>query len=153
MKQKLMIKKLLLILIPKKNLDKIKKLSGDKKKKKEKQSEGELSAAELMEKEAEEQTRITIIRKDDVPVTAAENEVLNEEVKKVNIQKTGELPERKEKNESEDEQKLPNQWEENIEFKMPGLDLLDPAPEENYQVAEEELTHNASLLKEKLKLI
>ena len=136
----------------KENLDKIKKLSGDKKKKKEKQSEGELSAAELMEKEAEEQTRITIIRKDDVPVTAAENEVLNEEVKKVNIQKTGELPERKEKNESEDEQKLPNQWEENIEFKMPGLDLLDPAPEENYQVAEEELTHNASLLKEKLKL-
>jgi len=136
----------------KENLDKIKKLSGDKKKKKEKQSEGELSAAELMEKEAEEQTRITIIRKDDVPVTAAENEVLNEEVKKVNIQKTGELPEKKEKNETEDEQKLPNQWEENIEFKMPGLDLLDPAPEENYKVAEEELTRNAELLKEKLKL-
>ncbi len=136
----------------KENLDKIKKLSGDKKKKREKQSGEELSAAELMEREAEEQTRITIIRKDDVPVTAAENEVLNEEVKKVNIQKTGELPEKKEKNESEDEQKLPNQWEENIEFKMPGLDLLDPAPEENYQVAEEELTHNASLLKEKLKL-
>lgn len=136
----------------KENLDKIKKLSGDKKKKREKQSEEELSAAELMEKEADEQTRIRIIRKDDVPVTAAENEVLNEEVKKVNIQKTNELPEKKEKNESEDEQKLPNQWEENIEFKMPGLDLLDPAPEENYQVAEEELTHNASLLKEKLKL-
>jgi S-DNA-T family DNA segregation ATPase FtsK/SpoIIIE len=105
-----------------------------------------------MEREAEEQTRITIIRKDDVPVTAAENEVLNEEVKKVNIQKTGELPEKKEKNETEDEQKLPNQWEENIEFKMPGLDLLDPAPEENYKVAEEELTRNAELLKEKLKL-
>ncbi len=136
----------------KENLDKIKKLSGDKKKKKEKQTEEALSAAELMEKEAEEQTRITIIRKDDVPVTAAENEVLNEEVKKVNIQKTGELPEKKEKNETEDEQKLPNQWEENIEFKMPGLDLLDPAPEENYKVAEEELTRNAELLKEKLKL-
>ena len=136
----------------KENLDKIKKLSGDKKKKKEKQSEEELSAAELMEKEAEEQTRITIIRKDDVPVTAAENEVLNEEVKKVNIQKTGELPDKKEKNETEDEQKLPNQWEEDIEFKMPGLDLLDPAPEENYKVAEEELTRNAELLKEKLRL-
>jgi S-DNA-T family DNA segregation ATPase FtsK/SpoIIIE len=136
----------------KENLDKIKKLSGDKKKKKEKQTGGELSAAELMEREAEEQTRITIIRKDDVPITAAENEVLNEEVKKVNIQKTGELPEKKEKNETEYEQKLPNQWEENIEFKMPGLDLLDPAPEENYKVAEEELTRNAELLKEKLKL-
>lgn len=136
----------------KENLDKIKKLSGDKKKKKEKPTAEELSAAELMEKEAEEQTRIRIIRKDDVPVPVAENEVLNEEVKKVNIQKTGELPERKDKNETEDEQRLPNQWEENIEYKMPGLDLLDPAPEENYQVAEEELTHNAGLLKEKLKL-
>jgi S-DNA-T family DNA segregation ATPase FtsK/SpoIIIE len=136
----------------KENLDKIKKLSGDKKKKKEKLTADELSAAELMEKEAEEQTRIRIIRKDDVPVPVAENEVLNEEVKKVNIQKTGELPERKEKNETEDEQRLPNQWEENIEYKMPGLDLLDAAPEENYQVAEEELTHNAGLLKEKLKL-
>ncbi len=136
----------------KENLDKIKKLSGDKKKKKEKLTAEELSAAELMEKEAEEQTRIRIIRKDDVPVPVAENEVLNEEVKKVNIQKTGELPERKEKNETEDEQKLPNQWEENIDYKIPGLDLLDPAPEENYQVAEEELTRNAELLKEKLKL-
>ncbi len=75
----------------KENLDKIKKLSGDKKKKKEKLTAEELSAAELMEKEAEEQTKIRIIRKDDVPVSVAENEVLNEEVKKVNIQKTGEL--------------------------------------------------------------
>ncbi len=136
----------------KENLDKIKKLSGDKKKKKDKLTPEELSAAELMEKEADEQTRIRIIRKDDVPVPVAENEVLNEEVKKVNIQKTGELPEKKEKNETEDEQKLPNQWEENIDYKIPGLDLLDPAPEENYQVAEEELTRNAELLKEKLKL-
>ena len=134
----------------KENLDKIKKLSGDKKKKK--LTAEELSAAELMEKEAEEQTRIRIIRKDDVPVSIAENEVLNEEVKKVDIEKTGELPEKKEKTEAEIEQKLPNQWEEKIEYKMPGLDLLDPAPEENYQVAEEELTRNAELLKEKLKL-
>jgi S-DNA-T family DNA segregation ATPase FtsK/SpoIIIE len=136
----------------KENLDKIKKLGSEKKKKKEKLTAEELSVAELMEKEAEEQTRIRIIRKDDVPVPVAENEVLNEEVKKVNIQKTGELPEKKEKNETEDEQKLPNQWEENIEYKLPGLDLLDPSPEENYQVAEEELTRNAELLKEKLKL-
>ncbi len=54
-----------------------------------------------MEKEAEEQTRIRIIRKDDVPISIAENEVLNEEVKKVNIEKTGELPEKKEKTEAE----------------------------------------------------
>jgi DNA segregation ATPase FtsK/SpoIIIE, S-DNA-T family len=136
----------------KENLDKIKKLSGDKKKKKDKSNGEELSAAELMEKEAEEQTKITIIRKDDVPVPEPENEVLKEEVKKVNIEKTGELPEKKEKTEAQEEQKLPNQWEENIEFKMPGLDLLDPAPEEDYKVAEEELTRNAELLKDKLKL-
>jgi DNA segregation ATPase FtsK/SpoIIIE, S-DNA-T family len=136
----------------KENLDKIKKLSSDKKKKRDKLSAEELSATELMEKEAEEQTRIRIIRKDDAPLPVAENEVLKEEVKKVNIQKTGELPEKKEQSEAEHEQKLPNQWEENIEYKMPGVDLLDAAPEENYQVAEEELTRNAELLKEKLKL-
>ena len=136
----------------KENLDKIKKLSGDKKKKKDKLTAEELSAAELMENEAEEQTKIRIIRKDDVPVPVPENEVLNEEVKKVNLEKTGELPDKKEKTEAEIEQKLPNQWEEKIDFKMPGLDLLDPTPEENYQVAEEELTNNAGLLKEKLKL-
>ncbi len=134
----------------KEKLDKIKKLSGGKKK--DKAAEKELSAAELMEDEAEEQTKIRIIRKDDVPASVPENEVLNEETKKVDIEKTGELPEKKEKAETETELKLPNQWEENIEFKMPGLDLLDPSPEEDYKVAEEELTRNAELLKDKLKL-
>ncbi len=136
----------------KENLDKIKKLSGDKKKKKDVLPAEELSASDLMEEESEEQTRIRIIRKDDVPVPVVENEVINDEVKKVSIEKTGELPDRKEKTESNIEQKLPNQWEENIEYVMPGLDLLEAAPEENYQVAEEELTRNAELLKEKLKL-
>lgn len=136
----------------KENLDKIKKLSVDKKKKRDVSPAEELSVADLMEEESEEQTRIRIIRKDDVPVPVVENEVLNDEVKKVSIGKTGELPERKEKAESNNEQKLPNQWEENIEYVMPGLDLLEAAPEENYQVAEEELTRNAELLKEKLKL-
>lgn len=137
----------------KNNLDKIKKLRDEnKKKKKSKEIREELSAADLMDEEAEEQTKIRIIRKDDAPVPVAENEVLNEEVKKVDIEKTGELPEKKIKPDSENEIKLPNNWEENIEYKMPGIDLLDPAPEENFQVAEEELTRNAELLKEKLKL-
>ena len=136
----------------KENLEKIKRLGIDKKKKKEKSSTEGLSAAELMKKEAEEQTKIRIIRKDDAPAPIPENEVLKEEVKKVNIQKTGELPEKKEKTEIEEEHKLPNQWEEKIEYVMPGLDLLEAAPEEDYKVAEEELTRNAELLKEKLKL-
>jgi DNA segregation ATPase FtsK/SpoIIIE, S-DNA-T family len=134
------------------NLEKIKKLGSDKKRKKEKLTDEEISAAELMEKEAEEQTKIRIIRKDDAPAPVAENDVLKEEVKKVDIGKTGELPEKKEQKESEEENKLPNQWEEDIEYVMPGLDLLEAAPEEDYKVAEEELTRNAELLKEKLKL-
>lgn len=136
----------------KENLDKIKKLSGDKKKKKEKSDKEELTAADLMKTEAEEQTNIRIIRKEDVPVPEPENEVVNDEIKKVDIVKTGELPEKKEKAETEKEMKLPNQWEEEIEYKLPGLDLLDMASEEDYMVAEEELTRNAELLKDKLKL-
>lgn len=136
----------------KENLDKIKKLSDDKRKKKEKYNKEELSAADLVETEAEEQTNIRIIRKNDAPVPEPENEVVNDENKKVDIVKTGELPEKKEKSETENEMKLPNQWEEEIEYKLPGLDLLDMAPEEDYKVAEEELTRNAELLKDKLKL-
>lgn len=136
----------------KENLDKIKKLGTDRKKKKEKTGGEELSASELMQEEAEEQTRIRIIRKDDTPAPVVENEVVKDEVKKVNIEKTGELPEKKERAETEEETKLPNQWEESIDYKMPGLDLLEAAPEEDYTVAEEELTRNAELLKEKLKL-
>ena len=136
----------------KENLDKIKKLSGDKKKKKEKSDKEELTAADLMKTESEEQTNIRIIRKEDVPVPEPENEVVNDEIKKVDIVKTGELPEKKEKTETEKEMKLPNQWEEEIEYKLPGLDLLDMASEEDYMVAEEELTRNAELLKDKLKL-
>ncbi len=135
----------------KENLDKIKKLSSDKKKKR-KHDEEKLSAADLMETETEEQTNIRIIRKDDVPVPEPENEVVNDEIKKVDIVKTGELPEKKEKTETENEMKLPNQWEEEIDYKLPGIDLLDVAPEEDYKVAEEELTRNAELLKDKLKL-
>ena len=132
------------------NLEKIKKISGEKKKKKIKEPKEEISATDLMEQEAEEQTRIRIIKKDDTPQQIPENEVVKEEVKKVDIEKTGELPKKEEI--KSDESALPNQWEEKIEYKMPGLDLLDPVPEENYQVAEEELTRNAELLKDKLKL-
>jgi len=134
------------------NLDKIKKLSSDKKKKKEKSDKEELTAADLMKTESEEQTNIRIIRKDDVPVPEPGNEVVNDEIKKVDIVKTGELPEKKEKTETEKEMKLPDQWEEEIEYKLPGLDLLDTTSEEDYMVAEEELTRNAELLKDKLKL-
>ncbi|MFN3872864.1 MAG: DNA translocase FtsK [Ignavibacterium sp.] len=132
------------------NLEKIKKISSEKRKKKVKGEKEEVPASQLMEEEAEEQTRIRIIKKDETPQQIPENEVVKEEVKKVDIEKTGELPKKEDK--KIDESTLPNQWEEKIEYKMPGLDLLDPIPEENYKVAEEELTRNAELLKDKLKL-
>jgi DNA segregation ATPase FtsK/SpoIIIE, S-DNA-T family len=133
------------------NLDKIKKLGEEKKKKrKDKKSGSEVTAAELMEKEVEEQTQIRIIRKDDTPAEVPETPVIKDEVKKVDLEKTGEVAVKN--TEKQKEAKLPDQWDEKINYKMPGFDLLDPIPEESYQVAEEELTHNAELLKEKLKL-
>ncbi len=109
-----------------------------------------VAAADLMEQEEDDQTKITIIRKDDTPTQIPESPVIKEEVKKVDLEKTGEAAVKDE--EKEKEAKLPDQWDENISYKMPGFDLLDPIPEESYQVAEEELTHNAELLKEKLRL-
>ncbi len=136
------------------NLNKIKELGKEKKKKKklDKKKDAEVSAEELMQAEAEDQTKIRIIRKDDGTSSKKEEEnlVLNEEVKKVDLEKTGEI---NTKDIDRDmELNLPNNWEEKIEFKKLSLELLDLAPEENIKVAEEELTRNAELLKEKLKL-
>src|SRR5690606_38721379 len=47
---------------------------------------------------------------------------------------------------------LPEQWEENLSYKRPPFDLLEPALREDIIVAEEELRRNAELLKDKLKL-
>jgi S-DNA-T family DNA segregation ATPase FtsK/SpoIIIE len=132
------------------NLKKIKEL-GDEKKKRRKISgkEDTLTAEELMDAETEEETRIRIIRKDE-PEPQVENAIQNEEVKKVDIEKVGELPEKE--LDYKAESSLPDQWDEKINFKKPSLDLLEPNPEEDFKVAEEELTRNAELLKEKLKL-
>lgn len=132
------------------NLKKIKELGDEKGRRKKKTTDAAtLSAEELMEAEAEDQTRIRIIRKDE-PEPQAENAIQNEEVKKVDIEKVGELPENE--LDREMESSLPDQWDEKINFKKPSLDLLEPNPEEDFKVAEEELTRNAELLKEKLKL-
>lgn len=134
----------------KENLEKIKKISEEKKKKKTLLPVKEAAASELMEQEQEE-TKIRIIRKDQQPaLMIEENAVIKEEQKKTDIAKTGEMPL---KEISKDvEAQLPNQWEENIHYKKPSLDLLEPIPQEDFKVAEEELTRNAELLKEKLKL-
>jgi len=130
------------------NLEKIKKL-GREKKKPAIEEEEELSVEELMEEEAEAQTQIQIIRKAETEVQD-DDEIKIEERKKVDLEKTGELP--VSKIIDDEEIKLPDPWEEDLDYELPGLDLLQPAPPEDIKVAEEELTRNAELLKDKLKL-
>ncbi len=143
------------------NLQKIKDLREDKKKKRKKSKEETISPEELTAEEEQEQTRIRIIRNDAGQETAVEikkpkAEIRDEDVmqksetKKVDLEKTGEMPERDSKHDQDE--KLPDPWDEKINFRKAGLDLLDPAPAEDFKVAEEELTRNAELLKEKLKL-
>ena len=130
------------------NLEKIKKLRKEKKKGDVKEEEYP-TAEELMEEEAEAQTNIQIIRKEQ-PELPEEDEITVDERKKVDLEKTGELP--AEKFVSEKEKELPDPWEEDLDYELPGLDLLQPAAAEDIKVAEEELTKNAELLKDKLKL-
>ncbi|NWF50189.1 MAG: DNA translocase FtsK [Ignavibacteriaceae bacterium] len=131
------------------NLSKIKSLRQDKKKEKISPVVSEKTAEDLMDEEIEE-TKIRIIRKSDEPMPQEENQVVKEEIKKVDLAKTGDIPAAELP--KEEEIKLPNQWEESINYKRPSLEILDPLPQQDYQVAEEELTRNAELLREKLKL-
>jgi S-DNA-T family DNA segregation ATPase FtsK/SpoIIIE len=130
------------------NLEKIKKL-GKEKKRPVIAIEEDITAEELMEEEEEAETQIQIIRKADTEVMK-EDEISISDRKKVDLEKTGELP--VEKIVDDEEGKLPNPWEEDLDYELPGLDLLQPAAAEDIKVAEEELTRNAELLKDKLKL-
>jgi len=129
------------------NLEKIRKL-GKEKKKPAVVDEDDLSAEDLMGEEAEAQTQIQIIRKTETEVLE-DDEIKVDERKKVDLEKTGELPTETIDDEVE---KLPDPWEEDLDYELPGLDLLQPAAAEDIKVAEEELTRNAELLKDKLKL-
>jgi S-DNA-T family DNA segregation ATPase FtsK/SpoIIIE len=132
------------------NLKRIKALrKAEKKKRKKITEEVSVTADDLMEEEVQQQTRIRIVRKDE-PEPEVENVLQEDEGKKVDLQKVGEIPDSK--IDREGESSLPNQWEENIDYKKPSFDLLEPNPEEDFVVAEEELKRNAELLKEKLKL-
>ncbi len=111
-----------------------------------------IQPAEALNKteDEEKETQIRIIRKDDKPSVQEENPIVEDESKKVDLEKTGEVKTSSIDKKSEAE--LPNQWEEKINYKKPSLEFLEPAPPDNVKVAEEELKRNAELLKEKLKL-
>jgi S-DNA-T family DNA segregation ATPase FtsK/SpoIIIE len=138
------------------NLDKIKKL----KKKKPKE---EIVDEELISKtpeEIEEETRIRILQKEqteelvettflDDAIDQADKNTDPKESKEKKKVKT-DLPD--EPINFEEEEELPNQWEEKIEYKAPSIDLLTQSELENVKIPETELKRNAELLKDKLAL-
>ncbi|HEY4754469.1 MAG TPA: DNA translocase FtsK [Ignavibacteriaceae bacterium] len=131
------------------NLGKIKELRPEKKKRRVIPQQDAFAKDE--QELEDEETKIRIIRKDEEAALPIEtNEILNEEIKKVDLEKTGDIPPRKIA--VDQEASLPNQWEEILNYKKPSLELLDPVVDEDYKVAEEELKRNAEQLKEKLKL-
>ncbi len=133
------------------NLTAIKKLGKKKQKKKifsKHSSEDNLAIEENQDSE----TTIRIVRKDQLDVTdnsqvdpesiVSQSKSLGKEDDKIDLQQQI----------SEDEEKLPDQWEEDIHYKFPPLSLLEMREDESVQISEDELKHNAELLKEKLKL-
>jgi len=140
------------------NLEKIKELRQEKKKK---------VPAPIPDTKAEEitdepddlpkeETTIRIIRKDEPVKAKTDGKKKEEPVEEVNPE-----VEAKQKPKDEDsinianrdiEAALPDPWEEKISFKKPPLDLLNEIPQQNFKVAEEELKRNAELLKDKLSL-
>jgi len=138
------------------NLEKIKSLKDEGKLKSlfKSREEDEINASELEETE----TRIKIIKKDE-PEKIIDPEIDNEISKakpiKIDISKA-----EKQKMSEDDipivdkdvEQTLPDQWNEELNYVPPKLDLLVAADSEEVKIHESELKRNAELLKEKLSL-
>ncbi|MBN2571133.1 MAG: DNA translocase FtsK [Ignavibacteriales bacterium] len=104
---------------------------------------------QLISEPISKETKIKILQTDNKPIIDPFAKEEDEKIKKI-IKDT-------EKNDKIEidilkEEKLPNQWEEDIDFIKPNLALLNDVPDESLKVPEEELKHNAELLKEKLKL-
>lgn len=138
------------------NLDKIKKL----KKKKPKEETTDEEVISKTPEEIEEETRIRILQKEqteelvettflDDAIDQADKNTDPKENKEKKKVKT-DLPD--EPINFEEEEELPNQWEEKIEYKAPSMDLLTQSELENVKIPETELKRNAELLKDKLAL-
>ncbi len=139
---------------PDENLDKIEEISVRKKKKifnKTSDAEGEEIKSGNVQSD-EKETSIRIIKKDSEP-KVVEAEIAKDEIEP-QISKSTPASGKPEKSGSDlqKEQELPDQWEENINFKAPRLDLLTQPNEEDIKISENELKKNAELLKEKLAL-
>ena len=131
------------------NLDKIK---GFRKARRKKKVKDEAAFDDSLESE-EKETRIRIVKKEEPEKDVVEEEStdIKKQVKaKSETEKL--LEEAEVERNTEGEKELPDQWEEQIEFDRPKLDLLDEPSEELVKIPEEELKKNAELLKEKLSL-
>lgn len=99
-----------------------------------------------------EETKITIIHK----MKNEEPEKIDPSLEPLEPQISKDTLSRKNEevisNVSEDDENLPEPWEEKIKYKPPSITLLDMPQEEELRISETELKHNAELLKEKLLL-
>jgi DNA segregation ATPase FtsK/SpoIIIE, S-DNA-T family len=130
------------------NLNKIKKLRDESKLK------TMFGRDDKEEEEEVPETKITIVKKEQAEKTAAPvPERFAEPVKSKKAEHKAkeddaDLPEI----DKNAEASMPDQWEEQIDYKFPSLDLLIPPGDEEIKVNETELKKNAALLKDKLAL-
>lgn len=132
------------------NLDKIRKLA-----KKEKGKSTLLRKKKVIEEEFPneiDETKITIVHKMEEEKTTSEDPSLQPLEPQIISDTTSTKKDKKVPNIVEDDEDLPDPWEEKIKFVRPNITLLDMPPEEDYKIPEHELKHNAELLKEKLAL-
>lgn len=138
------------------NLSKIKKLRKESDNVEAGFKPGEI---EIEPVETDEETKIRILQKDE-PEGVVEEESKVEEpyvAKKDGDNKKAEAKKKKEEDtdpiiDKMEEAKLPEQWEEEIDYKAPKVDLLEAPKEADIKISEEELKRNAEQLKEKLAL-
>jgi S-DNA-T family DNA segregation ATPase FtsK/SpoIIIE len=127
------------------NLEKIKKLKIPKKKSEEIEVEPDV----IENDEKNGGTRIRIVKTDNEPKVSKsqiEPEVILTQSKQIEDKDI--VPPMN----FDEEEDLPDQWEEKINFKPPSFDMLEYSEDETIEISEKELKANAELLKEKLKL-
>lgn len=133
---------------PADNLEKIKNLN----KKNKKKAVKIVTEEEIVEETTPKETKITIVKTEEPELEVkpqVDPEVITAQVKKEKGEIEEEiLPVIK----PEEEEDLPQPWEENINFVPPPLSLLSFSDDETQKISEIELKQNAELLKAKLKL-
>ncbi|MEW6196220.1 MAG: DNA translocase FtsK 4TM domain-containing protein [Bacteroidota bacterium] len=102
------------------------------------------------------ETKIRIVKKDEPEKIIAAGDIFDEIPKSKKLDAKQQKPKIDEEDlpivDKEEESKFPEQWEEEIDYTPPKLELLTAADDEEVKIHESELKRNAELLKEKLAL-